>query len=89
MTEFDERLEGEMKTHEKEMLRKIVINKYGDKPLPERIEYVMKTYPKDTWTAEEMFARLTELGLNANISLPDIKYLFTNSPHSFSVKVIE
>ena len=84
MTEFDERLEGEMKTHEKEMLKKIVIKKYGDKPLHERITYVMKTYPKESWTADEMFATLTELGLNDNMSLPDVQYLFRDpSSHSF------
>ena len=73
MTEFDERLEGEMKTHEKEMLRKIVINKYGGKPLQERIAYVKDTYPKDNWSAEEMFAKLTELGLDANTTLVEVK----------------
>lgn len=76
MTEFDERLEGEMKTHEKEMLRKIIIKKYGDKELPERIRYVTENYKKESWTAEEMFAKLTELGLQGNNSVDDIKKTF-------------
>ena len=88
MTEFNERIEGEIKTHEKEMLRKIIIGKYGDKELPERIRYVMENYKKESWTAEEMFAKLTELGLPANNSVTDVKNLFNNPSHTFPAKVI-
>ena len=73
MTEFDERLEGEMKSHEHEMLHKIVIQKYGKKDLSERVAYVKSRFPKDSWTAEEMLAKLTELGLNANANLEEVK----------------
>ncbi len=44
MTEFNDRIEGEIKTHEKEMIRRVIIKKYGDKDLIERIQYVMSTY---------------------------------------------
>ena len=95
MTEFNERIEGEIKTHEKEMLRKVVIKKYGDRELPERIRYVMETYPKESqpagqagWTADEMFAKLTELGLNGNNSVADVKNIFNDTSHSFPAKGI-
>lgn len=87
MTEFNERLEGEIKSHEKEMLKKIVINKYGDKPLTERIQYVMSTYPKDSWSEEEMFAKLSELGLNGTDSMTDVKNIFNNPANTFPSKV--
>lgn len=72
MTEFNERLEGEIKSHEKEMLHKIVIKKYGDKSLEERIRYVKETYKKDSWTADEMMAKLAELGLLGKESREEI-----------------
>lgn len=78
MTEFSDRIEGEIKTHEKEMLRKAVILKYGDKDLIERIHYVMSTYEKDHWSEEEMFEKLTELGLNGTDSMNDVKNAFSN-----------
>lgn len=87
MTEFNERLEGEIKSHEKEMLRKIIISKYGDKPLAERIQYVMVNYAKDSWTDEEMFAKLSDLGLNGNDSVTDVKNIFNNPAHTFPSKV--
>jgi len=83
MTEFNERIEGEIKSHEKEMLKKIVINKYGDKPLIERIQYVMSTYTKDNWSEEEMFAKLSEVGLNGTDSMTDVKNIFNNPAHTF------
>ena len=73
MTEFDERLEGEMKSHEKEMLHKVVIQKYGNKELSERITYVKSTFPRYSWSAEEMLAKLTELELDANANLEEVK----------------
>ena len=78
MTEFDDRIEGEIKIHEKEMLRKIIINKYGNKALIERIQYVMSTYKKDSWSEEEMFAKLTELGLIGTDSVTDVKNVLHN-----------
>lgn len=87
MTEFNERIEGEIKTHEKEMLKKIIINKYGNKTLMERIQYVMSTYKQDSWTAESMFEKLTELGLNGTDNVPDIKNIFNNPDHSFPSRV--
>lgn len=83
MTEFNDRIEGEIKTHEKEMLKKIIINKYGDKPLVERIQYVMTNYKKDSWTMEEMFIKLTDLGLNGADSITDIKNAFNNPANTF------
>ena len=77
MTEFEDRIEGEIKTHEKEMLRKAIIKKYGDKDLIERMQYVMSTYKKDLWTEEEMFEKLTELGLNGTDSIQDVKNALT------------
>jgi uncharacterized protein YlxP (DUF503 family) len=73
MTEFDERLEGEMKSHEAEMLHKIIIKKYGDKDLSERIQYVISTFNKDRWTAEEVLAKLTELGIEGNATVEEVK----------------
>jgi hypothetical protein len=87
MTEFNERIEGEIKSQEKEMLRKIIINKYHDKSLAERIQYVMSNYAKDSWTDEEMFAKLTELGLNGNDSMADIKNIFNDPALTFPSKV--
>ena len=78
MTQFDDRIEGEIKTHEKEMLRQAVIKKYGDKALADRIQYVMSTYNKDHWSEEEMFAKLTELGLNGKDTLADVTNAFKN-----------
>jgi hypothetical protein len=78
MTEFDERLEGEMKSHEKEMLKKVVIKKYGDKGLSERINYIKTTYPHDTWTAEEMFAKLSEYGLAGSNTIDDVRRALNN-----------
>jgi hypothetical protein len=87
MTEFNERLEGEMKTHEKEMLRKATIAKYGPKSFVERIQYVMSTYQHDSWTAEELFAKLTELGLNGTNTAEDVKEVFNNPANSFPPNV--
>jgi hypothetical protein len=87
MTEFDERLEGEMKSHEKEMLKKVIMKKYGDKELSERINYIMTTYPHDSWTAEEMFAKLTEYGLEGKNTVDDVRNLFKNSADKFPSKV--
>jgi hypothetical protein len=75
MTEFDERLEGEMKSHESEMLRKAVIHKYGSKTLAERIAYIKTTFPLDT-TAEDVFAKMTELGISGSDTIEDVKKLF-------------
>lgn len=87
MPEFSDRIEGEIKTHEKEMMRKAVIKKYGDKDLIERIHYVMSTYEKDHWSEEEMFEKLTELGLNGTDSMSDIKNVFSNPSFTFPSKV--
>ena len=78
MTELNDRIEGEIKTHEKEMMRKAIIKKYGSKNLIERIQYVMSNYKKDPWTEEEIFAKLSELGLNGTESMLDIKNAFIN-----------
>lgn len=78
MTDFNDRIEGEIKTHEKEMIRKIIIKKYGDKDLIERIQYVMSTYKKDHWTEEEMFDKLTELELIRTDSIDDVKKMLNN-----------
>ncbi|NUM50893.1 MAG: hypothetical protein HUU48_07225 [Flavobacteriales bacterium] len=82
MTEFDDRIEGEIKTHEKEMMRKAVIQKYGSKDLIERIHYVRSTYEKDHWSEKEMFEKLIELGLNGTDSLNDVKEAFNNPSYS-------
>jgi 3-deoxy-D-arabino-heptulosonate 7-phosphate (DAHP) synthase class II len=82
MTDFSDRIEGEIKTHEKEMMRKAVILKYGSKSLIERIHYVMSTYKKDHWSEEEMFEKLTELGLNGTDSINDVKDVFSNPSYS-------
>ncbi len=87
MVEFSDRIEGEIKTHEKEMLRNAVIKKYGDKDLVERIYYVMSRYEKDHWSAEEMFERLTELGLNGKDTREDVKDAFSNPSFMFPSKV--
>ncbi|HLG34210.1 MAG TPA: hypothetical protein VI757_04965 [Bacteroidia bacterium] len=87
MTEFNERIEGEIKTHEKEMLRKAVISKYGGKDLIDRIQYVMSTYKQDSWSADEMFAKLTELGLSGKDSVTDVKNAFNNPAYTFPSKV--
>jgi len=87
MTEFDDRIEGEIKSHEKEMMRKAVIKKYGDKALIERIHYVMSTYEKDHWTEEEMLEKLTELGLNGADNTNDIKNAFGDPSFMFPSKV--
>jgi hypothetical protein len=82
VTEFSERIEGEIKTHEKEMMKKAVILKYGSKDLIERIQYVMSTYGKNQWNEEEMFEKLTELGLNGTDCMNDVKEAF-NTSHLF------
>lgn len=87
MTEFSDRIEGEIKTHEKEMMRKAVIKKYGDKDLIERIHYVISTYEKDYWSEKEMFEKLTELGLNGTDSMDDVKKAFSNPSFMFPSKV--
>ncbi len=78
MVEFSDRIEGEIKTHEKEMIRKAIIKKYGDKDLTERIQYVTSIYKKDLWTEEEMLEKLTELGLKGTDSIEDIKNVLKN-----------
>jgi hypothetical protein len=87
MTEFDERLEGEMKTHEKEMLKKVIVQKYGSKDLTERILYIMTTYPKDSWSANEMYAKLSEVGIHGTDSVDDVKNLFNGPENVFPSKV--
>ena len=87
MTEFNERIEGEIKTHEAEMLKKAVIAKYGSKSLHERILYIMDRYSKPEWTADEMFAKLTDTGLNGTDSLADIKALFSKPENKFPSSV--
>ena len=87
MTEFSDRIEGEIKTHEKEMMRKAIIKKYGDKDLIERIHYVISTFEKDHWSAEEIFEKLTELGLNGTDSIDDVKNTFSNPSFQFPSKV--
>lgn len=63
-------------------MRKAVILKYGSKDLIERIHYVKSTYEKDHWSEEEMFEKLTELGLNGTDSLNDVKEAFNNPSYS-------
>ena len=87
MTEFNERIEGEIKTHEAEMLRKAVIAKYGNKSLLERILYIMDRYKQDRWSSEEMYAKLTDTGLNGADSINDVKNLFGNTGYTFPSKV--
>jgi len=87
MTQFSDRIEGEIKSHEKEMIRKAIIKKYGDKNLTERIHFVMSTYEKDHWSEEEMFEKLTELGLKGTDSINDISNVFSNPAFIFSSKV--
>ncbi len=73
MTEFDERLEGEMKSHEKEMLRKVLASKYGNKELSERIQYIKTTFPRTSWTAEEMYDSLADHGLEGKSTIEDVR----------------
>lgn len=87
MTQFSDRIEGEIKSHEKEMIRKAIIKKYGDKDLTERIHFVMSTYEKDHWSEEEMLEKLTELGLKGTESINEIKNIFSDSSFAFSSKV--
>jgi hypothetical protein len=83
MTEFNERIEGEIKTHEAEMLKKAVIAKYGSKSLNDRILYIMDRYKKPSWSASEMFAKLTETELAGSDSTEDIKKLFDDPSNKF------
>jgi len=87
MTELNDRIEGEIKTHEAEMLKKAVIAKYGSKPLPERIAYIMDRYKKDLWTSHEAFTTLAELGLTGSDSEGDVKKLFSDPAQKFPSKV--
>ncbi len=87
MTEFNERIEGEIKTHEAEMLRKAVIAKYGDKSLVDRVLYIMERYPKGRWSADDMFAKLTETGLNGPDSVNDVKNIFSKPATIFPSEV--
>jgi hypothetical protein len=72
MTQFDDRIEGEIKTHEKEMLRKAVIAKYGEKDLTERINYVLSIYSHEEWPAEKMLSKLKEIGLAEKETQDDV-----------------
>jgi hypothetical protein len=83
MTEFNERLEGEMKSHENEMLHKIVIRKYGNKPLAERIQYVMATYRQESWSAAELYNKMQELELIGKDTLDDIEKTLRNPGNTF------
>ena len=89
MTEFSDRIEGEIKTHEKEMLKKAVILKYGGKDLIERIQYVISTYKKDHWNEEKMFEKLTELGLIGTDNMNDVKEAFGKIPPIQNENVIK
>jgi len=83
MTEFNERIEGEIKTHEAEMLRKAVVAKYGAKSLNERILYIMDRYNKPSWSASEMFAKLTETELAGSNTLDEIKKHFADPSNKY------
>ena len=87
MTEFNERIEGEIKTHEAEMLKKAVIAKYGPLSLEERIKYIMERYPQPAWSASQMFNKLTETELAGSNTLDDVKAVFSNQSDIFSCKV--
>ena len=78
MVEFNDRIEGEIKTHENEMIKKAIIKKYGDKNLIERIQYVTSIYKKDLWSEQEMFDKLTELGLKGKDSIDDVRNALKN-----------
>jgi len=83
MTDFNDRIEGEIKTHEAEMLRKAVITKYGSKSLHERILYMMERYKQDQWNADAMFTKLNETGLAGTDTLQDVKNLFSNQANNY------
>jgi len=83
MTEFNERIEGEIKTHEAEMLKKAVIAKYGSKSLNDRILYIMERYNKPSWSASEMFAKLSEAGLAGSDKPDEIKKLFSDPSNKY------
>jgi hypothetical protein len=87
MTEFNERIEGEIKTHEAEMLKKAVVAKYGAKSLNERILYIMDRYSKPSWSASEMFAKLTETELSGSDSIENIKKLFDDHSNNYPATV--
>lgn len=87
MTDFNDRIEGEIKTHEKEMLQKAIIKKYGDKNLLERIHYIMSTFEKDHWSEEEVLEKLTEFGLNGTDGINDIKNAFGDPAFMYPSKV--
>lgn len=89
MTQFDDRLEGEMKTHEAEMLHKAIIKKYGGLPLKDRIIYVMSIYHHESWGAADMYAKLKELDLIGEDSVQLIQNLFSDSSNGFPVNVIK
>jgi len=88
MTEFKDRIEGEIKTHEAEMLKKAVIAKYGPMSLKERINYIMERFTQPSWTASQMFAKLSETELAGANKVEDVKEIFEDKTNRFPSEVI-
>ena len=89
MTEFKDRIEGEIKTHEAEMLKKAVIAKYGPMSLQDRIIYIMERFNQPTWSASQIFSKLSEAGLAGDNTVEDVNDLFKDPLIKFPSEVIE
>lgn len=62
------KVEMEILSHEKEMMRAAMIKKLKDQPLAERIAFVKQNPDKKEWTVEEMKEELSNLGLGENVT---------------------
>ncbi len=86
MIDLNDRIEGEIKTHEKEEIRKARIRKYGNKPLLERVKFMASIYTGGSWTADEILQKLTSLDLLGTDTVESITFLLESPDGEFLKK---
>jgi hypothetical protein len=67
------KVEMEILSHEKEMLREAMIRKLHDAPLKDRLLFIIKDSSKSEWTSPELLEELNTMGLGENVTEEHVK----------------
>lgn len=69
-----DRVEAEIKLHEKEMMKKAMLKKLADAPLKERIKFIVEhSEEKEKWKVEEMINELNHDGLSEGVNQAEVE----------------
>lgn len=79
-----DRVEAEIKLHEKEMMKKAMLKKLANAPLKERIKFIIEHEEKEKWKVEDMISELNHDGLSEGVDEAEVeKILKEDYPGKF------